>query len=146
MSSIDIHDPTAPGTATGVGSDDPAPVARAFLRAVTERDTTSAARLLAPNVWLRALLPRRTVEVHTDDDALEVIDGWLGPAERCRVLDVAHHSIEGREHVRYRLAVLPDWAPDHWHVLEQCGHLRVAEGQVTRIDLVCTGYWPVDEP
>lgn len=146
MSTIDLPNPADPGTTTGIRSHDPTPVARAFLRAVAGRDSAAAARLLAPNVWLRALLPRATVEVHTDHDAREVIDGWLGPADRCRVLDVAHHAVEGREHVRYRLAVRPDWAPDQWHVIEQCGYLRVAEGLVTRIDLVCTGYWPVDEP
>jgi len=127
-------------------ADAPGDVARALLRAVTTRDRAATASLLAPNVWMRALLPRALAETHTDSEALDVLDDWLGDAAHSRVLETAHHTVEGREHIRYRMAVLPEWEPTTWHVLEQSGYVRAIGGLITRIDLVCTGYWSVEAP
>ena len=44
--------------------------------------------------------------------------------------------------VSYNLLLRPEWAPDQWHVVEQSGYCRVTNDQVTRLDLVCTGFFP----
>ena len=38
--------------------------------------------------------------------------------------------------------VRPDWEPDVWHVVEQSAYCRVADDHVTRLDLLCTGFFP----
>jgi hypothetical protein len=48
--------------------------------------------------------------------------------------------------VRYRVAERPAWVPEQWHVIAQTGYLRVRDGRISRLDLVCTGYHPVVEP
>jgi hypothetical protein len=118
-------------------------VARAFVEAVTTLDFDRLADLLTDDVWYRALQTHETVEHH---DAASVVAAYretFGSAVAITALETAHHTMQGREHVRYRFRVRPDWAPDTWHVIEQTGYLRVADGRIRRLDVVCTGYHPV---
>ena len=61
------------------------------------------------------------------------------------MLSTEQRTVEGREFLAYNLLVRPDWAPDVWHVVEQSGYCRVVDDRVTRIDLVCTGFFPTDD-
>jgi hypothetical protein len=134
--------PAAPA-ATGPA---PASVARAFVEAVVRGDRLALTDLLTPDVWLRSLLPRRTVEEHGRDAALATIHGWFGDAHEVRVLATYHHEAGGREHVGWRLLLRPDWEPDVWHLIEQLGYVRVSDDRIRRVDLVCTGFQPVEQP
>ena len=119
-----------------------ASVVRRFLDAIVTRDVDAMSSILAPDVWMRALLPRSTVETHTAEATVETFREWFAPHERLRVLATEHHTVEGREFVSYNLLLQPDWAPEQWHVVEQSGYCRVANDQVTRLDIVCTGFFP----
>jgi hypothetical protein len=119
-----------------------ASTARSWLDAVTDRDLDRLAALLAPDVWTRVLLPRQVVEERTDRGVLDRFETWFLTPEEVLPVDAAHHSLAGREHVRYAFLLRPEWEPDRWHLIEQAGYLRVADGVVRRIDLVCTGFHP----
>lgn len=136
--SID-HDQTG-----GARSAAPQDVARALLSALSEQDWPRVRGLLADDVWMRALLTRGVDEAHDADTVTAAMRTWHGDTNGFVVLDLAHDTIERREHIRYRFAERPSWAPDQWHVIEQTGYLRVREGRISRLDLVCTGYHPVD--
>ena len=69
---------------------------------------------------------------------------WFAPHDAVKVLSTEQHSVEGREFLAYSLVLRPDWAPDVWHVVEQSGYCRVVDGRVTRLDLVCTGFFPTE--
>ena len=97
-------------------------------------------RLLAPDLWMRSLLVRDVHETKTREHAVEALRGWLGSAYRRQLVDWDQASMEGREYLRYRFRLRPDWDPDHWYLIEQVGYCRVADGIITRLDLVCTGY------
>ena len=118
--------------------------AERFLDAVSRRDFDELERVFAPNLWFRALLPRRILESNVASEALTAFRGWLEGASGFRVLATNHHASQGREFVSYRFLLRPDWAPKQWHIMEQSGYLREKEGRVSRLDVVCTGFYPVD--
>jgi flavin-dependent dehydrogenase len=133
----------APATIeTTAGPDHPAV---AFLDALRRRDFDGLERLLAPDVWMRALLPSKVREEKDARGAVSAYRLWYGGAGECRLLEAEHHTLAGRDYLRYRFLVRPDFAPDRWHVVEQAGFCRVKDGRISRLDLACTGFHPTDE-
>jgi hypothetical protein len=120
----------------------PSEVAAAFLDAVVTADADALRALLTTDVWLRAMLVRDVVEDHRADAAVERFDGWIWTAHEVQVLHATTRSAGLREAVTYRLRLRPAWAPDVWHVIEQTGYLRIVDGRIRRVDLVCTGFVP----
>jgi hypothetical protein len=118
-------------------------VARPFLDAVLARDERAMLDLLAPDVWFRAMLVRETVEHHDAVAAVAMFRGWFAHAAELRVLRRSTYPVTTRDHLSYRVLLRPAWAPDVWHVIEQSGYLRVQDGRVRRLDLVCTGFVPL---
>ena len=118
----------------------------AFLDALRRRDFAALERLLAPNVWMRALLPSKMREEHDAAGAVAAYRQWYGGAGagECRMVDAEHHVMAGRDYVRYRFLLRPDFAPDRWHLIEQAGFVRVKDGRISRIDVVCTGFHPIE--
>jgi hypothetical protein len=121
-----------------------AAVARRLLDAIVTRDFDGLNAVLAADVWMRALLPREIVETHSAADTREKFRSWFAPHDALEVLSTEQHTVEGREFLAYNLLLRPDWAPDVWHVVEQSGYCRVVDDRVTRLDLVCTGFFPTD--
>lgn len=119
-----------------------AAVADQFLDAVVTRDHGALRALLADDVWLRAMVVREVIERHDAQGAVEVFQGWFGGAIDVQVVDVSAQPVTTRVRVSYRLRLRPEWAPDVWHLIEQTGYLRVQDGMIRRIDLVCTGFTP----
>lgn len=118
--------------------------ARAFLDALADRDFAALRGLLADDVWFRILLPGTTVEAHIATETVAAYHEWYGTAAAFEVLYLDHHTMAGREFVAYRFGLRPSWAPEQWHVIEQSGYVRVRDGRISRLDLVCTGFHPVD--
>jgi 2-polyprenyl-6-methoxyphenol hydroxylase-like FAD-dependent oxidoreductase len=127
-------------------------VAVAFLQALARQDWTSIERLLAPDVWMRTLLPSRVHEETTAAGALAMFRKWFD-APTSRLLEAEHHTLAGREHLCYRFLVRRDqaetpWAipgsgGGAWHLVEQTGFCKVKDGRISRLDLVCTGFHPI---
>jgi hypothetical protein len=118
--------------------------ARAFLDALARRDFSALRWLLADDVWFRILLPRQMVETHTAAEAVAAFHQWYGIVAAFEVQHLDHHTMAGREFVAYRFRLRPAWAPDQWHLIEQSGYVRVRDGRISRLDLVCTGFHAVD--
>jgi hypothetical protein len=119
-------------------------VARALLMAIVTRDDARLRDLLADDVWMRAMLVREVVEHHDPDEVVDRFRGWYGGATALEVVRVTHDSVGTREAVSWQVRLRPPWAPDVWHLIEQRGYVRVRDGQVSRLDLVCTGFQPQD--
>jgi hypothetical protein len=114
---------------------------RLLVDAIVMRDWDGLGRCLSPDVWLRALLPRGIVEHHTAGDALDTIVGWFTGASAFVPTWVEHVETGGaRARVGWEVELLPEWAPETWHRVEQVGFCRVADGHVRRLDLSCTGF------
>ncbi|HEX6237147.1 MAG TPA: nuclear transport factor 2 family protein [Acidimicrobiales bacterium] len=123
----------------------PSSPGRRYLAALAARDFDALDRLLAPDVWLRALLPRHLDEHYGASETIGALRGWYGGATAFQVLALDHDVAGHKERVRYRFRLRPDWAPDTPHLIEQQAYLSVADGMVRKIDLVCTGFMPVDD-
>jgi hypothetical protein len=117
-------------------------VAERLLRAIVERDGAALLTRFAPDVWLRVMLVREVIEHHDAVSAVARFQGWFGSAAACEVLHAATYPVASRQHLTYRFRLRPSWAPDVWHDIEQTGYLRVRDGRVSRLDLVCTGFHP----
>ncbi|HSK56459.1 MAG TPA: nuclear transport factor 2 family protein [Jiangellales bacterium] len=131
--------PTAPRTLVQA-------TAARFLEALAERDLDAILDLLAPDVWLRALLTREVAEARDAAAAARLLGTWVDAPGGREVSEAAWTAladvgVPGRARIRYRFRLRPTWAPDTWHVIEQTGYLRVGpDGRITRLDLACTGY------
>jgi hypothetical protein len=146
--------PTVPPTTTRPITGGPAAregaasaaVARALLVAIVTRDHTRLRALLADDVWMRAMLVREVVEHHDADEVVARFQGWYGSAAALEVVRVEHDTAGTREAVAWRVRLRPPWAPEVWHLIEQRGYVRVRDGRVSRLDLVCTGFQPEHGP
>lgn len=119
-------------------------VPRRFLEALRHGRFDELGTLFAPDMWLRNLLTRTVHESNTVVAAVEAFRGWVGTPHGRRMLQAEHHPMAGREFIRYRFLLRPAWAPERWHVIEQSGYCRVQDGVISRMDLACTGYFPVE--
>jgi hypothetical protein len=117
-------------------------VTRALLAAILHRDEAALLGLFAPDVWFRALVVRDLIEHHDALGAVATYHGWFGQAAAFEVLHASYAPAVSRHHLCYRVRLRPAWAPDVWHVIEQSGYVRIRDGRVSRLDLVCTGFVP----
>ena len=81
-------------------------------------------------------------ESNTSKEAADAYRSWYGSARRFKMLTAEHSTMASREYLRYRFLVLPPWAPEEWHVIEQAGFCRVKGDRISRLDIVCTGFHP----
>jgi hypothetical protein len=137
---------TIPTTDTLASLDTPerASPGQRFLEALAQRDFAALEQLLAVDVWLRALLPRHLDEHYGSVETAEAFRTWYGAAEAFEALTVDHDTVAGKERIRYRFLLRPDWAPETWHVIEQMAFLSIKDGLIRKIDLVCTGFIDLD--
>lgn len=133
-------------TQTSPDTREPASPGQRFLEALTQRDFTALEELLAADVWLRALLPRHLDEHYGSGETATAFRSWYGAAQAFEAIAVDHDNVIGKERIRYRFMLRPDWAPETWHVIEQSAFLSIKDGLIRKIDLVCTGFLPVDDP
>lgn len=117
---------------------------RRYLDALAARDWATLDQLVAPDVWLRALLPRHLDDHFGAAQTLGALRTWYGGATAFEVMALDHDAVGHKERVRYRFLLRPDWAPTTRHLIEQQAYLSIADGLVRKIDLVCTGFMPVD--
>lgn len=117
-----------------------------FLDALAQLDFAALGELLAADVWLRALLPRHLDEHYGSAETAGAFRGWYAAAEAFDALALDHDTVAGKERIRYRFLLRPDWAPETWHVIEQMAFLSIKDGLIRKIDLVCTGFVAVDHP
>jgi hypothetical protein len=117
-----------------------------FLDALAQRDFATLEGLLAADAWLRALLPRHLDEHYGSAETAQAFRTWYGAAKAFEALEVDYDTVVGKERIRYRFLLRPDWAPETWHVIEQMALLSMKDGLLRKIDLVCTGFIAVDHP
>jgi hypothetical protein len=117
-------------------------VGRRLIEAVVAWDEPTVRALLADDLWFRALLVRDVVEHHDVGAAMEVLHSWYGSAYDTELVHLSTEAVTTRERLIYRVRLRPVWEPGVWHLIEQTGYLRVADGRVSRLDLACTGFHP----
>lgn len=114
-----------------------------FARALAEKDAALLKTLMRPEVDFRAMTPAKFWEA-TDRDAVidtTILGTWF-PAERAitEILDVTTDGVGPLERITYRFKVT---RPDGEFVVEQQAYLRTADGQITWLRVMCTGFLPI---
>jgi hypothetical protein len=121
---------------------DTSPV-QTFVNALFERDFAPLERALHERVQFRALVPPGFRERDMAQSARELVEGWFGEAD---LIDVQYVNIEAIQeqciHAGYRLRVREAGS---WYVCEQHFFAHVAGGVIDSLDLICSGFRPVNE-
>lgn len=116
----------------------------ALVEGMAAKDHARLRRLLAPDVDFRAMTPRRFWEGTTPDDVCAAFAQWFDDDDEVTaVLRVAVSDVVGLEHVAYRLHVVSRGRP---HLVEQQAYLRVRDGRITWLRVMCPGFQPLDDP
>jgi hypothetical protein len=110
-----------------------------FAHSIARHDFAEVAELLHPAIDFRALTPRRAWEPATREDVLDLLRTWFDDCEIQEVLRVDTHQIAGRLHVTYRYQ---GERPDGPFLIEQQAYYDETDGQISRIQVLCSGFQP----
>ena len=115
--------------------------ADAMASAVASQDLDRLRELFAPDARMRALLPGGAVQALGRDDVLSCFADWFGHWGRVEPLDVVGDTVGGRVVVHYKMRCeKPETLPHEVTQTLLCG---VTDGLVSRVDLMCSGFWEV---
>jgi TusA-related sulfurtransferase len=115
-----------------------------LVRAVAARDLDGMVRTLATDVRFRYLIPPGPGEVIGAAEVATKYLEWFGDADAVEVQDILVHQVSDRTSARYRFLLREQ---EGWEVVEQQTFLDVdTEGQITAIDLLCSGFRPAEGP
>jgi len=97
---------------------------------------------MAAEARLRAMLPRRTLELQGSAAVADQFQTWFGDADEFEVVDASIGAIGGRLHLSWRLRVRSARA-DHrgWDVVEQQAYADTSDC-IETLDLLCSGFHP----
>jgi hypothetical protein len=110
--------------------------------ALATADREALLALLAPALDFRALTPNRNWEATSAVEAVDVMLGtWFGGERRIEGIErIEGDTVADRERVGYRFRAT---TPDGPRVVEQQAYLRVDDGVIHAMHVVCTGYRPI---
>jgi SnoaL-like protein len=113
--------------------------------ALCERDFTAVAALLDEDAVMRGLLPPRTIEAKGRDEIVGWLTKWFAGGDGFEVLGRDDETTAGRTRVtwRFRFGSHPVSGEPGEHDIEQTAFCDSADGRVTRIDLLCSGFRPM---
>jgi hypothetical protein len=115
-----------------------------FLAALSLRDFERFADCLAPSAQARMLLPRGPEIRSGRDEIARRFEGWFSRASEFVVLDSSREHIGPRNRLNWRFQMSRDGhAPE---VIEQVAFVDVGPDGIAEIDLLCSGFLPVEEP
>ena len=142
MTQATITRTTMEGWATLL-DDERTAVGRKFLDALTARDFSRLSGLLGSTMRMRALLPTGPYEFRGWRETLDAFSSWFGEAEDFEVhlaeLDLVADRLEMRWQFGLRLP-----GERTRRTVEQRVYCKVENGQTVVMDLLCTGFRPVE--
>jgi TusA-related sulfurtransferase len=115
-------------------------LAATFVAAVAAKDYDTLGRLLTADLRFRMLLPSGPTADSGAGDAVARITSWFADSDSIEVEAVASADVAGRVALTYRLRVHRAF---RWHLIEQHLMLDVADGRISAIDLLCSGFHPI---
>jgi TusA-related sulfurtransferase len=116
-------------------------VVERLVEAVSSRDGDGLRSVVGPAARMRALIPPGPVESEGPDEIVERFATWFGWLSSVELVGSSIEGVADRWHFSYRLRVRTDEGESM--LIEQQGFCDVAEGSVTGLDLVCSGFRPI---
>ncbi len=117
--------------------------AEAFATALGSRSYTEAARLLAPNVELRAILPARDLRIEGREQVTTQFAEWLDWATTVELDELRSGQVSDRTSLVWRVLLRTDRPTLEDRVMEQHLVLDVGDEGIEHLSLVCTGMRPL---
>ncbi len=114
-----------------------------LIEALARGDQPALTALLAPAVQLRAVLPRRYVDVAGPAAVTGEMLGWFAEVPEIVVLQARADTVGGVWHATLRFAL---YGLGPRRVVEQHAYCEVQDGLITTIRLVCSGFRPEPAP
>ena len=119
----------------------PLVVARTFLAGLVSQDFARLGEALAPDVRLRALLPGGPREWTGAAAVIERFARWFGDTTQFESVESTAVEVGCRTHLRWRFRLQAERLGPGWFVVEQLAYGDADErGQITRLDVLCSGY------
>lgn len=118
--------------------------ALAFLDGLVAQDFPRLRAAVGPDVHLRALLPGGVSEWTGAETVAARFERWFGHTEQFVVVERDAGEVGGRVTLRWRFRLQAERLGPGWFVVEQVAFCDATEHEVTRLDLLCTGYLPED--
>ena len=113
---------------------------RDFVESLAAQDFTALGECLDSEVQFRALIPPGSREASEADGTVEYMRRWFGVADRIELKFADVHPVGDRFSVRYAMRV----HEDRWYDVEQQAYCTVADGRISSMELLCSGFLPVD--
>jgi ketosteroid isomerase-like protein len=110
-----------------------------LVQAIAGQDEAALAECFAPDAEFRALIPGGLSEHRGATEAAALISRWFGDSTELELVDSRSDEVGDRVHIAYRFAGVEEGEP---YVVEQQLYCTVADGKITRADLLCSGFRP----
>jgi len=124
------------------GRDPARDAAERLVGAIAARDYTRLFGVLAHDARLRYMIPSGPGQVTGAADVAARYFEWFGDVVELDVQEVLVQRVSDRTSVRYQFLFRKD---RDWKVVEQQAYLDVdADGRVSAIDLLCSGFRPAE--
>lgn len=114
-------------------------LARAFVDAIVAKDRAALTGVLDPQIDFRGLTPSYEWRGTSPDEVAEIVlRNWFEPTDHVReIVAVDVEPFADRYRLHYRFLVEND---EGMHVVEQQSFLDAADGHITRMSVVCSGF------
>ena len=112
-----------------------------FLSALGSRDFDRIETLFSDDAAFRALTPSSVYEVSGPTESVGLLRKWMGNATEFEIVASTVEPVVDRLHVSYRIRL---WENDRWSIVEQKTYCRVEDDRIAAMNLVCSGFRPVD--
>lgn len=124
--------------------DVPQAAADRLARAIAAREYVAMHSALARDVRFRYLIPPGPGETDGAGEVAAKFLEWFGDADELRIENITAEPLADRTSLRYRFVLN---LKDGWMEVEQQLYVDVDEdGTISSIDLLCTGFRPVEDP
>jgi hypothetical protein len=117
---------------------------RQFAEGIFKRDRSALLAVLADGVDFGGLTPRRVWEASSPTGVDDIVLGhWFQETDILETLDVTTSIVNDRNHLSYRFSGRNSDGP---FVVEQQAYFDTADGRITWMRVLCSGFRPVPEP
>jgi hypothetical protein len=117
--------------------------AEVFLDGLATQDFARLASALAGDAHLSALVPRGLREARGADGIRATFTRWFGDTLGFELVSSGVSAIGLRSHLHWRARLRASRLGDGWFVVEQQAFADTdADGRITRMTLLCSGYCP----
>jgi hypothetical protein len=116
--------------------------AEQLIDALVQQDFARFAGCFQEGCRIRAFTPNHVFGSFGPDAATITFRNWFGDAERLALVEQTIEPVGDRLRVQYLLDVTEN---EERTLCEQVAYLVVADGQITDLNLICSGHWPFVE-